>query len=771
MRIHWFLENWARSFSMKKHLARLLLFLILLAGLLANRTPLWSAELPHVTSVESQPLLMQVTRLREAMNFLGQPFSKETIALLEKAKSAEKDADVSRLVQQAIDPYCLFGVTINPESRVKVSQGPAKPLLVQNGWKQFLVKVNNEAGVTAALRAKSPNAKKLAGADPNDLRDLWLELNTFDGRPLAATLSGVGLEYRIVQLYSRDEGKRSAVISFDVGQGTQDVGFRNDVLVTFQCQKAIAVQLRLLDETGQPTTAALEIRDQQGHVYPSQAKRLAPDFAFHPQIYRHDGETVDLPPGQFEVVITRGPEYLPKKRSLLVSKTSAKLGVKLERWVDPSLFGWWSGDHHIHAAGCAHYQNPTEGVHAQDMLRHCRGEDLKIGATLTWGPCFDYQKQFFTGNVDGVSEYPYLLRYDVEVSGFGSHRSGHLCLLRLKHQIPPGGESKHHWPTLCLNTLRWAKKQGAVCGPAHSGWGLEVPGTELPNYNLPAFDGIGATEYIVDVTHQVEDGDGQLVPAVDFLSMVDTPYVWEMNIWYHTLNCGFRTRVSGETDFPCIYGERVGLGRAYVKLDGLLDYDRWCEGIRNGAAYVSDGRSHLIDFRVDDVSLGTQSELRLDQGGTVSVSANVAAMLPEEPDVELQKRSYTEKPYWHIERARQEGRQVKVEVIANGIPVAEQFISADGTMQTVNFDIQLDHSSWLAMRILPSSHTNPIFVVVDDKPIRASRRSVQWCLDSVMKCRDQKRSLIDEDEMDEFHQAYDHAMESYRKILAETELE
>ena len=40
-----------------------------------------------------------------------------------------------------------------------------------------------------------------------------------------------------------------------------------------------------------------------------------------------------------------------------------------------------------------------------------------------------------------------------------------------------------------------------------------------------------------------------------------------------------------------------------------------------------------------------------------------------------------------------------------------------------------------------------------------------------MKCRDQKRSLIAEDEMNEFNQAYDHALESYRKILAETELE
>src|SRR4029079_3915555 len=119
-----------------------------------------------------------------------------------------------------------------------------------------------------------------------------------------------------------------------------------------------------------------------------------------------------------------------------------------------------------------------------------------------WGPCFDYQKRFFSGRPDPVSREPYLLRYDVEVSGFGSHQSGHLCLLRLKDQMYPGGESKDHWPTLGLNTLRWAKKQGAICGPAHSGNGLtdyagRIEGGKdaphrLPNYNIPAYNGIGA---------------------------------------------------------------------------------------------------------------------------------------------------------------------------------------------------------------------------------------------------------------------------------------
>src|SRR5207247_5261567 len=196
----------------------------------------------------------------------------------------------------------------------------------------------------------------------------------------------------------------------------------------------------------------------------------------HPQVDRGDGEKIKLPDGDYDIEFSRGPESLKEMRQIKIVGKPKTETFKVQRWIDPSKLGWWSGDHHIHAAGCAHYERPTEGVLALDMIRQCVGEDLKVGANLTWGPCFDYQKQFFCGTVDKVSQYPYLLRYDIEVSGFGSHESGHLVLLRLRDQMYPGGESSKHWPKLGLNTLRWAKKQGAVTGPAHSGWGLQVPG-------------------------------------------------------------------------------------------------------------------------------------------------------------------------------------------------------------------------------------------------------------------------------------------------------
>lgn len=756
---------------MKTALLPILRTLLCLSALHSSLLAPRAAEFPGSIEVDLQPLAAQVARIIEAAEFVGAPFPAQDVAELRAAFASPSNG--TKRIQEILDPKCLIGIQINPESRVKVSAGNAMPALLQNGWRTFLLKVHNEAGVTAELKVESPNARRLHGSPKEEVANRWLEIDIPNKPPLNKTLSGLQVEYRLLQLYSRDHGKREAKLSFNVGQGTQDIGFRNDVDILFRCEPSKEIKLRVKDENNKPTTASFIIRDAQGHIYPAPGKRLAPDFSFHPQIYRADGETVSLPNGTYTIEFSRGPESIPQISQHTVDSKHRQLSFKVQRWIDPSQFGWWSGDHHIHAAGCSHYEKPTEGVHAPDMMRHCLGEDVKIGANLTWGPCFDYQKQFFTGTIDKVSQYPYLLRYDVEISGFGSHQSGHLVLLRLTDQMYPGGTSKNHWPTLGLNSLRWAKKQGAVVGPAHSGWGLEVKSTSLPNFEPAPFNGIGANEYIVDVTHEVPGPTGKLVPAVDFISTVDTPYVWELNIWYHTLNCGFKTRISGETDFPCIYGEKVGLGRSYVKLPGKLDYDQWCEGIREGKNYVGDGKSHLMDFKVNSVLMGEKgSELKLSQPSSVNVSARVAARLDPTPNPTLKKRPYSEKPYWDIERARvDDSRLVPVELIVNGQVVASKNILADGSTHDVQFQTPIPRSSWIALRVLPSSHTNPIFVTVDDKPIRASRRSAEWCLASVDRLWSNKARFIKADETQDALDAYEHARKVYKQIIADSSVE
>ena len=77
----------------------------------------------------------------------------------------------------------------------------------------------------------------------------------------------------------------------------------------FTVKPAVAVKLRVLDHDGTPTTARFQFVDRQGHVFPPQAKRLAPDLFFQKHIYRADGEDVLLPPGELTMSYGRGPEY------------------------------------------------------------------------------------------------------------------------------------------------------------------------------------------------------------------------------------------------------------------------------------------------------------------------------------------------------------------------------------------------------------------------------------------------------------------------------
>jgi 3'-phosphoadenosine 5'-phosphosulfate sulfotransferase len=437
----------------------------------------------------------------------------------------------------------------------------------------------------------------------------------------------------------------------------------------------------------------------------------------------------------------------------------------LKRWVNMAALGWYSADHHLHAAGCSHYESPEEGVDPGDMWRQVVGEDLHMASVLSWGPGWYHQKQFFTGSSSKLSTPKNMMRYDVEVSGFPSSHAGHLVLLKMKEDDYPGTKAIEDWPTWTAPVLQWAKKQGAITGYAHSGWGLQpVDERELrlPNYVLPKMDGIGANEYIVTVTQNL----------VDFFSAGDTPAPWELNMWYHTLNCGFRPRLSGETDFPCIYDERVGVARTYFKTGQKLNHDDYIKAIKNGRSYVSEGNAHIIDFSVNGLEAGTKnSELKIEKRTRVKIAAKVAALLPEQQDEEgaiIAKRPLDSQPYWNIERSRvAKGRNVRVELIVNGIAVDTTEITADGGWKNISFQYEIEQSSWIALRIFPSAHTNPVFVLVNSKPINI-QKSADWCLQALDQCWKTKQNSIRAEERAAAEAMYKTARKIYEGISKES---
>ena len=213
----------------------------------------------------------------------------------------------------------LLDVTINPESRVSVVQGAAAPALVEGGSRLFLVRVRNQAGVTAPLRLTSPNGGRVYSGrgrtitsramtiTARDVADRWAELTLFDKPPMSPRLSGLGLEYAVLEIYSRDRGQRAADIRVDVGQGSGDIGSRNGVSILFTAAPGYDVTFRVRDEKDRPAIAAFTIRDRAGRVYPLGAKRLAPDLPFQPHVYRGDGEHITLPAGTYDVSYSAGP--------------------------------------------------------------------------------------------------------------------------------------------------------------------------------------------------------------------------------------------------------------------------------------------------------------------------------------------------------------------------------------------------------------------------------------------------------------------------------
>jgi hypothetical protein len=414
---------------------------------------------------------------------------------------------------------------------------------------------------------------------PADYALRWMGFKFYTSRSLASELSGIPLEYCVVEIYSRDRGHKSAYLQAYAGGGppiflrysmVKPMGFQ----ANFDCLSSREVTFQIADWDGKGCYAALTVSDEAGRIYPAPVHRIEPDFGFQPQIYRADGETMRLPDSRFIIQASRGPEYLPMSQVLVAnSSMDPHFRIDLKRWINAPQLGWYPGDTHIHAAGCVHYSTPTQGVTPEAMIRHVRGEGLAVGDVLTWAPGYYYQKQFFSGHVyephnhlahteyqvaNNVTLQPHgtvhdiesLIRYDVEVSGFPSSMCGHLVLLRLHDQNYPGAARIENWPSWNLPILKWARTQGAVAGYAHSSLGLFVTSDELPNYEIPRFDAIGANEFIIDVAHE----------AVDFTSGAEFSPVAELNIWYHFLNCGFRVAMLGETDFPCISGERVGTG-------------------------------------------------------------------------------------------------------------------------------------------------------------------------------------------------------------------
>ena len=316
------------------------------------------------------------------------------------------------------------------------------------------------------------------------------------------------------------------------------------------------------------------------------------------------------------------------------------------------------------------------------------------------------------------------MRYDVEVSGFPSSHAGHLCLLRLEEDDYPGTTRIEEWPSWDLPVLQVG--QGARgrrrllaqrLGPAGAGQqAAQLRHAAVRRHRRQRIHrrrGPRRVRLHLGGRHADRLGAEHLVSHAQL--RLPLPDQRRDRLPLHLR----RARRPGP-----------GLRQARPK-DEPLDFDDWVEGISDGRSYCCDGLSHLIDFTVERPGRRRAGRRRPAEraGREGRQAAEGQASTPRRcwPTSRATTSASTpldQKPYWHVERARIGDTPQGAGRADRQRPVGRNAGDRRPTasVQDLTFDYTPEQSSWVALRIFPSSHTNPVFVEVDGKPIRASKQ-------------------------------------------------
>jgi cysteine-rich repeat protein len=341
---------------------------------------------------------------------------------------------------------------------------------------------------------------------------------------------------------------------------------------------------------------------------------------------------------------------------------------------------WVSAEPHVHGHGCGGQRGPAE------VLQLLEEQSFDIGSALIWGHGYIADSHFFTGQDDPVSTPARIVHYDLETSAMGPSHAGHLILLGLNSL--EFSDEVFYTPKSGVPVVDWALAQGSqvAVGLAHGQFwttGDAVPDFPVPNCCLPPDDCCVPWELPVHVARGklhflITEGNSDSRGPVDSAT-------W--GIWSRLQSSGFRLTLVGGSDYPCVAGTyALKTPRTRIFIDGPPTYAKWLDALRQGHAVVTLAAGDQLNLRVNGARLGSEVNVAAGQAVTVAIDG-------------------------HFALADQ------VEILANGQPVASVPVAAGP--QATSLPVTLPSSAWVVAR---SSHdvTNPIYVLVDGKPVRAS---------------------------------------------------
>ncbi len=480
-----------------------------------------------------------------------------------------------------------------------------------------------------------------------------------------------------------------------------------DVSIEATMALAAAVNFDIRDDTGKTIPCKVQFRGVEGTPSPN----LGPHNRAHGCVDQYHSEKgqfrVALPPGQYEVTVTRGIEYSHLRRTIeLKPEETISFAGTLKRLVDTT--GWVSADYHNHSTPSGDNTCGTD-----DRIINLAAEHIEFAPTTEHNRLYDWRPHI---EKLGLSEEMQTVP-GIELTGSGPHLNSFPFLPELFTQ-DNGAPVWNPDPRISAITLRdW---QGAE----PDRW-IQINHPDMV-HNFIDRNGDGQVDggflglaQLIDGIETQNYRDGEILAGRPFRITQDSAgresvfYIREF-IWLQMLNRGHRYAAMAVNDAHSVYGNGVGSWRMYLpsRSDRPVEID-WRENSRHAKA----GRSYLTSGPFLQVQTGDGTL----PGGTTRSPGGVILKVKvqctdwididrvqilvngrQRKDLNFTRESH---PAWFGNGVMKFDRTLSVDLSED----AHLIVVAIGEQH----DLSIGFGTSTQARIKPCAYHNPIFVDVD----------------------------------------------------------
>ena len=366
--------------------------------------------------------------------------------------------------------------------------------------------------------------------------------------------------------------------------------------------QTLPVRMGLYDQSGRLPLPGTGVIYQKSFTDIHQVAEIMPIYggawpAKNRQMFYTDGDyQTQLPPGRYDLVISRGMEYRFIQQQVEIKPgKETRLTIELERWTNMPAKGWYSGDTHVHSGR----SGPRDDYH---LVRQMMAEDLHVTSTLSYSTNL---KRYFQHYDWSPIERQTDLLYSV-VPGYEGPRTarlGHAGQLNLSGPTPSFDQY-----FLYHNVFDAVAKAGGIRAYFH-----------LNEEVAPYFNSAGGMA--MDMPFGL----------VDVIEIMDAPVMrdktpskpWVSEVWFDFLNLGYRLAPIAGTDYMGM-GIPAGASRTYVHLPQKFSVPDWFNGLKVGNSFVTSGP--LLELSVNGKPPGTV--LDLEPKASIHIEAQ-AHLLPD----------------------------------------------------------------------------------------------------------------------------------------------